>query len=148
MADESPIDPVPPSVQQVLDLFEDALSEVTFPDIDRERLGTLAESVREQAAEVQRLREALDAARREQEERQQALLDAARKGISYARVFADGDADLTARLDDLALAREGRKRKKSRRRRPAAKEAPPAETEGGERTHGRVVAELPLVRTG
>lgn len=151
MSDETPIDPVPPAVEQVLALFDERLRELRFPDVDREQLASKAESVREQAAELHRLRAELDAARREMEARQHDLLAMADKGVAYAQVFAREDEELRRELDALALSRERRGRSRRQRRRPTKAEAVAA-SQGEEparsaedREPARVVAELPLV---
>jgi hypothetical protein len=98
-------DPTPLFARQVLELYEDALREVRFPDLDlallraaRDDLQTTQLQVDGIEADLQRARAALDA--------QAAALNAlAERALAYARVFTSGDAVLHARVAEV-----GRKR--------------------------------------
>src|SRR5690606_18703229 len=82
------------------------LGDLQFPDVDLERLGVLAGQVRERAAEVARLSEEVRVAREELDQAQDELRKTARRGLAYARVYAEGDGALSEQLDALALGKE------------------------------------------
>ncbi|MBM4282613.1 MAG: hypothetical protein FJ137_18295 [Deltaproteobacteria bacterium] len=129
-------DPLGVPLRDVLALFADELADVRFPDVDDATLRAAAAAVADAHVEVRRLEGALHDARRALDEAHDALLLRAQRGVAYARVFADGDAALLARLDAIALPRGRGPRASSsgqastppteppRRRR----RAPPAET--------------------
>jgi hypothetical protein len=98
-------DPVAPVLRDVLAVFDDALADVRFPDVDGATLHAAAVVVESAHAEVRRLEVALEEARRRLDDAQDALLGRAQRGVAYARIYADGDAALTARLDALVLPR-------------------------------------------
>jgi hypothetical protein len=98
-------DPVSAPVREVLAVFDDALEDVRFPDVDAAALHAAADGVTAAHAELRRLEAVVDEARRRLEESQEALLHRAQRAVAYARVYADGDAALAARLDAIALPR-------------------------------------------
>jgi hypothetical protein len=102
---EASDDVVGAPVRAVLALFRDDLAAVRFPDVDATLLQGALDVVADAHAEVRRLEAALDDARRRLESAQEALSLKAQRGVAYARVYADGDAALTARLEALALPR-------------------------------------------
>ncbi len=96
---------VNPAIRELLVIFAEALAGVSFPDVDGKALAVQAAQVEERAAEVRRLEATLDDARRRLAEAHEALAVRAQRAMAYARVFADGDAALSARLEGLALPR-------------------------------------------
>jgi hypothetical protein len=98
-------EPIGAPLRDVLDLFASQLADVRFPDVDATTLRGAADVVEAAHADVRGLEAALDEARRRLEETQDALLHKAQRAVAYARVFADGDGALTARLDAVALPR-------------------------------------------
>lgn len=96
-------DPIIPSVRYVLALFGSALQTVKFPDVDGDALGLQALQVEEHAATVKQLEEALHEARKRLEESQETLLQKAWRAVAYARVYADGDPQLSARLEAITF---------------------------------------------
>jgi hypothetical protein len=97
-------EPIPSSIVQLLDLFErGALQGVRFPDVDGPALAALAESVRESAAAVAEAEEALALARTALAERQQALIGKGQRALAYARIYAEGSAELRAELERIGL---------------------------------------------
>ena len=96
-------DPVGAPIRQLLELFSDALSEVRFPDLDAEILGAAVTDVEEGAEDVTRLEAELSAAKAALEERHDALLAKAQRGLAYARIFADGQADLLSQVEAVTL---------------------------------------------
>ncbi|MGO8998112.1 MAG: hypothetical protein ACLQVI_32740 [Polyangiaceae bacterium] len=100
---------ISPPVQAVLDLFADPLRELCFADVDATTLGELAASVQAAAAVVLAAETELARQRHTLLERQDALLQHAQRALAYARVYAETDAGLTERLDQIALPRGSRR---------------------------------------
>jgi hypothetical protein len=92
---------IPPPIQTILDLFDSHLADVRFGDIAAEVQAT-ADVVT--AAQV-----ALDSARIALHERQEALLLLAQRALAYARVYAEADESLSARLEAVTLPRAARR---------------------------------------
>ncbi|MFV8753317.1 hypothetical protein ACNOYE_22440 [Nannocystaceae bacterium ST9] len=111
---------IPESIRAIVNLFGDPLAEVRFPDVDGERLLAAVSEVEQRSAELQHALEAVQAARAELEASQAELHDLARRAHAYARVFAEGDAELSEqvgsiKLDEQVLAPK-RKRGRPRKR--------------------------------
>ena len=94
-------DSIPPAVKQILDLFARELANLTFGDLDRRVLDEAATRVTEQAEAVARAEAALDAARAQLAESQEALASRAARALSHARIHAEDDAALSARLEAI-----------------------------------------------
>lgn len=117
------LDPISSLARSVLELYTQELAEVHFPDLDLSTLQVShadlqrAQCELEQAeAELGRAREALSA--------KAAALDAtAERALAYARIYAERDAALAARVADV-----GRTRHLS-----SADGAPPAKQRGRRR---------------
>lgn len=105
-------DDVSEPVRAVVDLFRGPLGEVRFPDVDRGRLEALVDGVRGQVAEVAAARLALQAAQHTLDTRLTELRRAAERAHAYALVYAGGDPELKAQLDDISI---GPKPEKKRR---------------------------------
>ncbi len=101
--------PVSPAIESLIELFRTELGEVRFPDVDGESLASVASEVRDASTEVARVEEALSAAMRELAQRQEALLQKSHRALAYARIFAEENPELLARLDAVQLPRAGRK---------------------------------------
>ena len=102
---ENAIDPVPEPVRTLMQLLAGELAAVRFPDVDGERLGAAARDVEAAALALADAEAALEAARQQLSERQEALLTRAHRAVGYLRVFAEGDAALEARLSPIVLPR-------------------------------------------
>ena len=100
--------PIPPAVQQVLDVYESNLPLVKFGDLEATVLAESAEEVVLAATALERAEEALNAARVAFLEKQEILLQKAQRALAYARVYADGDAELAARVEQISLPRSRR----------------------------------------
>ncbi len=115
-------------IQAVLDLFEHELKLVRFGDLDSKRLLGLAEEVRE-AADAVAAHEARTAELRAAlAERQEVLLQQAQRALAFARIHAEDDVELTAKIAEISLPRAP-KRPKGDAARPqeaAAAESPKA----------------------
>jgi hypothetical protein len=106
-------------LQAVVALFEGPLAGVRFADIDASGLSKLADEVANAAAEVEQQEAKLSELRQNLAQRQEALLGLAQQALAYARVYAENDEDLLAKLNDIALPRATKQRK-----------APPAKARG------------------
>jgi len=101
--------PIPPPVQTVLDLFSTHLTDVRFGDIDAQALARLANDVQAASDVVATAQVALDFARGTLHERQEALLQQVQRALAYARVYAEADDALSARLEAVTLPRAARR---------------------------------------
>lgn len=109
-APSSAVSPIAGSVQAVLDLFEAELSDLKFPDLDLSVLQEAAAIVYERAESQARAEAALLAAREALQESQEALLHRCQRAMAYARVYAEDNSDLAARVEGIELPRAGRSR--------------------------------------
>ncbi len=113
----SPLSSIPAPVRAILDLFDDALADVRFPELDREvlaehrrRLEAAQERVVQQQAELEAARTELEACRKE-------LTNLARRAQRYALVYAEENESLRERLQAIAFeTKPPRKARKPRRR--------------------------------
>lgn len=96
-------DPVAAPLLELLAVFEGPLKDVRFPDVDRAVLVELADGVRASAEDVERAGAALLAAKAALDDRREALLRMSQRALAYARVYAEDDADLRAKLDSIAM---------------------------------------------
>jgi hypothetical protein len=96
---------IPAPVQAVIDLFADDLADVRFPDVDGAVLGRLASEVEAASSALAAAQAALDQAREALHQRQDALLHGAQRAVAYARVFAESNEALAARLGAIHLSR-------------------------------------------
>lgn len=100
---------ISPPVQTVLDLFATDLADVRFGDLDASALARIAGDVQAASEAVVAAQLALDVARGALHERQEMLLQQAQRALAYARVYAEADVGLTARLDAITLPRGSRR---------------------------------------
>jgi len=96
-------DPIALPVLELIDVFRDELSSVSFPGVDHAMLESLAVEVREHATEVARARALVESTGGALEESRRTLAHAAVRGLAYARVYADSDSVLAQRLASIAL---------------------------------------------
>ncbi len=121
-------DHIDTAVTELVAVFHEELAEQRFPHVDASTLAAAVELVNAAAEEAERQRLAHQAAMESLRAHQQSLRDHARLAHAYARVFATGNADLTARLDGIVLdepvtAAPPRKRR-TRRSKTSASAAP------------------------
>jgi hypothetical protein len=90
-------------IQSVLDIFATELADVRFADLDAPMLARLA-------AEVEKASVVAATAQAELNERRKVLLDCVQRAVAYARVYAENDAALSAKLDAVMLPRPARKK--------------------------------------
>jgi hypothetical protein len=103
------MDAIPLPVQAILDLFASDLAEVRFADVDANALEQIAVEVKAAANLVESAERALDAARAALQEKQDSLLQHAQRALAYARVYAENDEAMSARLETIALPRATRR---------------------------------------
>lgn len=96
---------VPPSLQAVLELFENELAHLKFPDLDRAVLEAAAERVEAQAAALRQAEAALLATREALQDTLDALQHKCQRALAYARIYAEDDAELSGRLDAVEITR-------------------------------------------
>ncbi|MBX3197137.1 MAG: hypothetical protein KF894_03185 [Labilithrix sp.] len=122
-----------PAVQSLLDLFASELADVRFGDLDATTLARLASEADAAEDAVATAQTLVDEARARLLDRQEALLQHAQRALAYARVYAESNAALSARLEAIALPRP------ARRPRPSDAEAfaLSAEHEAPRRPRGR-----------
>lgn len=96
-------DPIPEPIKELISVFREELSAVSFPDISADILDQFAEQVRSKALELQEaqarvasIKESLDASQNE-------LLQKAIKGLSYAKLFAEDREGLVNKLSSISL---------------------------------------------
>ncbi len=102
-------DPISPAVRAVLDLFAGELVAVKFPDLDAGILRAAAEAATLRAEQLSQAEAALDQARSQLSEAQEALLLKAHRALAYAKVFAEENPALSAQLESLTLPRVPRR---------------------------------------
>jgi hypothetical protein len=88
-----------PFASSVLELYAEALPDVRFPDLDLAALEALVEEVRDAQEEVDRAESELQDAKERLAARGAALHARAERALSYARIYADGNPELSARVD-------------------------------------------------
>ena len=95
--------PLPLSVQQVIELFEAQLATVSFPEVDSKRLGTAAEEVSQRLASLEEAKKEVAAAEQALQQALSATLELARRGLAYARIYAEGRQPLTEVVEAIDL---------------------------------------------
>jgi hypothetical protein len=95
--------PISPALREVLAFFRESLHAVKFPDVDADALTLQAMVVEEQFAAMKDLESSLRDARQKLEEAQETLLQKSWRAVAYARVYVDGDAELSARLEAMSF---------------------------------------------
>lgn len=96
-----PDDPISGPVRDVVAIFDAAADQLRFPDMDAGVLRAAVEAVEAAQDEVRRLEAALLDARRRLEDTQDGLLHKAQRALAYARIFAESDPALLARLERI-----------------------------------------------
>lgn len=104
-------DTLPPALRELVAIFEGPLSEVRFPGVDSKVLTELAAQADRETVRVEELRAQLDSAHSGLIDVKARLQRAAEQGLAYAKVFAAGDAELLARLAEVNLGGEPKRRK-------------------------------------
>jgi len=95
------VDTTPLLVRQVIDLYAVELVEVRFPDLDLSSLLYAQSELHAAQLEIERVEAELSQARALWESRSQALTAKAERALAYARIYAQGDAELAPRIADI-----------------------------------------------
>lgn len=103
-------DTISSAVATLLQIFEDDLPDVSFPDVDGSRLGLAsleerANIVRRQTDELEALRAQVAASRDALESARVELGRHAERALAYAKLYAEAQPELSERLHALALGR-------------------------------------------
>lgn len=116
-----------PELSAAVELFGRELAAVSFPDVDAAILRKAAEALRARRLEVERAAELLREARAGFAEQAEELRLLARRGLAYARIYADAHPELGAlhaaltrleRPGDEPTADHGAAPRRGRRRAP------------------------------
>ena len=100
---------ISPPLQTLLDVFLADLPDVRFGDIDAQSLARSAAEVVEASLLVAAAKVALEQASAALHERQESMLVQGQRALAYARVYAEADESLAARLDAVVLPRGARR---------------------------------------
>ncbi len=144
---------ITPAQRELLEVFSTELSEVKFPDMDAGVLEEAAERVKAEAEAVAKAQAALEAAKQALGESQEALQQKGQRALAYARVFAEGNVELSTKLEAIHLARPVRKEvaqgeesaPKRRGRPPKSRPSAPLFSEGAAPESAAVASEAPVV---
>ena len=98
---------LPPFAREVLELFARQLPDLKFPGLDLGVLEAHAAELAEAQGEVERIEAQLEQARAEAAVRALTLTTMAQRALSYARIYAEGDAELEAQVAEIAERRGG-----------------------------------------
>lgn len=118
---------IPEPLKALLGLFDTDFADVKFPDVDAQTLAAAARSVLSAAQCVSEAEAALEKARGELHEQQEALLQKAQRALAYAKVYAEDSPELTEKLQLISLPRSQRK---ARAEAPAGAEVAPVRRRG------------------
>lgn len=106
-------DPIPAPLQDFYALFKQDLSNVAFPDISIEVLEKLMSDVHEKTKELQDAYSLVTAAQEALEASQNELLQKAVRGLAYAKIYAEGQEELSEKLAKINLTKTNRTTKKA-----------------------------------
>ena len=113
-------DSITAPIQEVLALFQGPLKEVSFPGVSLEAFELTFRKVEEQAREVEKAQAALEAARSALQGVHQEVIQQAQRALAYAKVYAEGNEELLAKLDGIQLAKKAGATPRPRTRAPLA----------------------------
>lgn len=99
---------IPAPAQLVIDFFDNELADVKFADMDRGVLQEALEQMHVLAEEQARAEAALRAAQDALQAGLDGLLGKCQRALSYARIYAEDDADLSRRLEAIVIPRRNR----------------------------------------
>ena len=137
-----------PPIEALLDLFQRDLAEVRFGDIDARRLAALAADVQTAAEALEAHEATASRLRSTLAESHDLLMQQAQRALAFARIYAENDEELAAKLNHIALPKAGKRAKAE----PAAKQPastpresaqPPSEAEAAPLVAEAAVAEEP-----
>lgn len=120
---------LPIEALQVIELFQAQQDALRFPDVDADSLARSADSARVAAQAVADAEKALLSAQNKHREATDRLMRDAKRGLAYARIYAEDDPELMEEISELSLARprkrdgQGSRLKKRPRKSDASKTA-------------------------
>ena len=100
MSDQNPISA---PLRDLLSVFADELAELRFGDVDADLLEKAAALVQAAAAQRAKAETALEEAQTQLSLSRQAFADLGVRALAYARIFAENQPQLRARLDAIEL---------------------------------------------
>jgi hypothetical protein len=117
-------------VEAVLVFFREELADVAFPDASLPVLETLVAELNARQQAVEELENACDEARRKLSQATTALTESAKRGLAYARIYAEPRPELKASMENLTLdaatTRGGAAKKTRKKRTPRVQDEPTA----------------------
>ena len=123
-------DPIPADLREIVALFHGPLAKTPFPDVDAASLEQYVDAVHDAASKLAVARAAVDLASARLGERVAALGATAKRGLAYARIYADAHpehGELTRALADLRPGSASGTAPGARRRGRPPKSASPAD---------------------
>lgn len=135
---------IPAGIEALIEVFEQELADVSFPDVNAGELAALRVEVEERIEMVKHARATLERAELGLEEAIAELNRKAEAGLSYAKVFAKGKSHIEERLRSILLTKQTTGRPE---RPPIRTDSPrPARTSTKTRFgHDALTASLPFV---
>jgi hypothetical protein len=132
-------EPVSPQVQELINVFKNDLSAVSFPDVNLEILETLVQKVTSGAKELNDIMSHVDEVRQSLEDSRNELQTKSIRGLAYAKVFAEGNSNLLEKLSGINLGKTSRSSKKTVEKPENGKnpETPAGEPKSEERKHAK-----------
>lgn len=120
---------VPQPIQQLVEVYEQHLCAVEFPGLNAQTLREQAEEVEHAAEALAQARTAFERASERHRDAVAALRSSADRGLGYARVYGSDDEALTEALSEISLSKGGRtakgKNAKAPKKRARSKKAQP-----------------------
>src|SRR5271157_4988139 len=106
-------DSVSEPIQDLMKIFKEHLSSVTFPDVSLEILEGLFKKVESNTNDLKEALEKVETVRATLELNTTELLQKAIRGLAYARIYADGNEALLEQLSKINVGKPVRVQKKS-----------------------------------
>jgi hypothetical protein len=106
-------DSISTPMQDLLKIFKEHLSSVTFPDVSLEILEGLVKKVESNTNDLKEALEKVETVRAALELNNSELLQKAIRGLAYARIYAEGNEALLEQLSKINIGKPVRVQKKS-----------------------------------
>lgn len=119
---ENTNDPIAEPIRELLTVFNEQLSAISFPDVSYAILEESAEKVVSAAAKLEEARKQVEAAEEAVSLGTEELLQKCGKALAYAKVYAEGNDELLERLTAIQLGKSA----KATKRAASASESPKA----------------------
>jgi chromosome condensin MukBEF ATPase and DNA-binding subunit MukB len=104
MASSTPtpkVDPTSALSRSVIELYTEELADVRFPDLDLATLELARDELTSAQQELERIEAELDRVRAALDAKVQALDATAERALAYARIYAERDPELSARIEEM-----------------------------------------------